>query len=72
MIESAKTKESVIEHTTLDWFQSLGWKTAFGPDISFDGLDCERENYDQVVRTRRFHGVFKNTNPNIPIDNLSF
>ena len=49
MIESAKIKVSVIEHITLDWFESLGWKTAFGPDISPDGLVCEREDYEQVI-----------------------
>ena len=28
--------ETILEQTALDWFQSLGWKTAFGPDISPD------------------------------------
>jgi len=29
-----KTSETTLEQTTLDWFSSLGWQTAFGPDIS--------------------------------------
>ncbi|GEM_PF-4785027 len=26
--------ENTLEQTTLDWVESLGWQTAFGPDIS--------------------------------------
>lgn len=26
--------ESTLEQTTLDWVESLGWQTAFGPNIS--------------------------------------
>ena len=28
--------ENTLEQTALDWFKSLGWQTAFGPDISLD------------------------------------
>jgi type I restriction enzyme R subunit len=45
----SKTSENTLEQTTLGWFESLGWQTAFGPDISPDGPACEREDYDQVV-----------------------
>ena len=31
-----KTSETILEQTTLDWFESIGWQTAFGPDISPD------------------------------------
>jgi len=63
-----KISETTIEQTTLDWFESLGWQTAFGPDISPDGTACERQDYDQVVLLGRLQAALENINPNIPPD----
>jgi len=41
----ANMTETTLEHTAHDWCESLGWKTAFGPDISPDGPACERRDY---------------------------
>jgi hypothetical protein len=32
----SKTSETTLEKTALDWFETLGWQIAFGPDISPD------------------------------------
>ena len=32
----SKTSETTLEKTAMDWFETLGWQTAFGPDISPD------------------------------------
>ena len=63
-----KTTETVLERTALDWFQSLGWVTAFGPDISPDGPAQERGDYDQIVLVGRLQIAIENINPNIPPD----
>jgi type I restriction enzyme R subunit len=63
-----KTTETILEQTALDWFETLGWHTAFGPDISPDGPNCEREHYDQVVLIGRLQTALENINPNIPPD----
>jgi len=63
-----KTSETTLEQTALDWFESLGWQTTFGPDISPDGPDCERKDYDQVVLVGRLQIALENINPNIPPD----
>ncbi|MFQ5779283.1 MAG: type I restriction endonuclease subunit R [Nitrospiria bacterium] len=63
--------ENQLEQTTLDWFKSLGWQTAFGPDISPDGPAREREDYDQVVLLGRLHTALAYINPNIPPDAIS-
>jgi type I restriction enzyme R subunit len=71
--------ETILEQTALDWFESLSWKTAFGPDISPDlsalglsqrigGLAYEREDYHQVVLVGRLRAALENINPNIPLD----
>jgi len=65
-IKLIKITESGVEKTTLEWFKSLGWEIAFGPDISPDGPDCEREDYDQVVLIGRLQTALANINPNIP------
>jgi type I restriction enzyme R subunit len=75
----SKTSETILEQTALDWFESLGWQTAFGPDISPDlpapgssrqagGPACERQDYDQVVLSGRLQIALENINPNIPTD----
>jgi len=65
-----KTSETVLELTALDWFESLGWQTVFGPDISPDGSACERQAYDQVLLIDRLQIALANINPNIPPDTV--
>jgi type I restriction enzyme R subunit len=62
----ADITEDILEQTTLDWFESLCWQTAFGPDISPDGPACEREDYDHVILFGRLQTALANINPNIP------
>lgn len=64
----SEINETTLEKTTLDWFSSLGWDTAFGPDISTDGPNSERKDYDQVVLVGRLQIALENINPNIPLD----
>ncbi|MCD6197537.1 MAG: type I restriction endonuclease subunit R, partial [Deltaproteobacteria bacterium] len=63
--------ENTLEQTALNWFESLGWQTAFGPDISPDGPACERDDYDQVVLIRRLQAALEHINPNIPPDAIN-
>lgn len=60
--------EDTLEQTTLGWFQSLGWATAFGPEISPDGQASERQDYDQVALIGRLQTALENINPSIPLD----
>jgi type I restriction enzyme R subunit len=67
----ADITENTLEQTTLDWFESLGWQTTFGPDISPDGLSCERKDYDQVILEDRLRTALHDINPNIPPDPIN-
>ena len=60
--------ESNIEDVALSWFEDQGYAIIFGPDISPDGSDCERDEYDQVVLTGRLRTALENINPTIPTD----
>ncbi len=64
----SKTSETTLEKTALDWFENLGWQTAFGPDISPGAPACERQDYDQVVLIGRLQTALEDINPNIPPD----
>ena len=60
--------ESAVEETTIDWFSDLGYQTAFGPDISPEGMVCERVEYSQVILVGRLRTALGNINPSIPVD----
>ncbi len=45
--------ESTSEEAALAWLESLGCARAFGPDLAPDGSCAERNDYAQVVLTRR-------------------
>ena len=61
--------ENAIEQMALDELRSLGWQTAFGPDIAFDGPRPERDpaaNYGDVVLTGRLREALARINPDMP------
>lgn len=61
-----KISENIIEQTTLSRFESLGWQTALGLDMSPDGPFCERKDYNHVVLLGRLQTALENIKPNIP------
>ncbi len=66
--------ENTLEQTALGWFESLGWQTAFGPDISPDGPACEREEHCQVVLLGRLQTALEKstqTSRRMPLARLS-
>ena len=45
--------ESEVESAALAWLESLGWVVKHGPEIAPGMLEAEREDFGQVVLTRR-------------------
>ena len=62
--------ESIIEQAALDWLDSLKYQVAFGPDLAFDGLKPERENYQEVVLAGRVQEALRRINPTLPEEAL--
>ena len=62
--------ESAVEETALDWFLNLGYQPVFGPDISPDGMACERADYGQVILIARLRTALENINPSIPVESI--
>ena len=63
--------EDNLENATLEWLRELGYKTAFGPDIAFDGTTPERTqkaNYSDVILESRLRESLIKINPDIPAE----
>ena len=58
--------ESDVEKAALEWLETLGWATAYGPDIGPDALNPERADYGQVVLEQRLLDALADLNPNLP------
>ena len=58
--------ESEVEEAALSWLSSLGWQTAYGPDIAPDTPGAERTDFTQVVLEERLRDALLNLNPDLP------
>ena len=57
--------EAEVETAALSWFSSLGWQTAYGPDIAPDTSGAERTEFNQVALEERVRDALLNLNPNL-------
>ena len=60
--------EDALELATLDYFRELGYEHIHGPVIAPDGEAPERQDYGQVVLTRRLRDALVRINLDVPID----
>ena len=58
--------EADVEQSALSWLSSLGWQTAYGPDIAPDTQGAERTDFTQVVLEERLRNALVNLNPGLP------
>jgi len=58
--------ESHVEEAALEWFDALGYATAYGPDISPGGSSVERDSYADVFLLGRLRDAIARLNPHIP------
>lgn len=59
--------ENETEHICLDYLKDLGYDYALGPDISPEGLFCERQ-YNEVILINRLKNAIERLNPLISSD----
>ena len=62
--------ESTVEQATLSWLSSLGWQTAYGPEIAPETTNAERTDFTQVVLEERLRTALLNLNPGLPASAL--
>ncbi len=60
--------EDQLEQLCIDWFKETGYEYANGYDIAPDGNNPERNDYRQVILTKRLLSQLKVINAHIPVD----
>ncbi len=58
--------ESVVEEAALQWLAEVGWQVAYGPDVEPEKLGAERDDFTEVVLTRRLRAALERINPQLP------
>jgi type I restriction enzyme R subunit len=58
--------ESHVEQATLEWLAELGYATAYGPDVEPEKLGAERDDFSEVVLSRRLRAALERINPQLP------
>ncbi|HLP57810.1 MAG TPA: type I restriction endonuclease, partial [Candidatus Deferrimicrobium sp.] len=64
--DTVRMTEYAAEQTTLDWFESLGYKIETGTNVSPGEPGAERNDYKQVVLETRLRRAIEIINPTIP------
>lgn len=62
--------EDELEQAALEWFEELGYETAFAPDISPGGDYPERSDYSDIILEERLKDALKRINPDLPQEAL--
>ena len=63
--------ESAVEEAALEWFRSLDYATAYGPNMAPGELATERESFSDVLLRERLTDALQRLNPNIPEEGLA-
>ncbi len=58
--------ESTVEQAALDWLRELGYRYAYGPDISPGGSAPERDSFVEVLLLGRLRAALGRINPRLP------
>jgi type I restriction enzyme R subunit len=69
-MSSHNVYEDELEQAALEWFEELGYETAFAPDISPGGDYPERSDYSDVILEERLKDALKRINPDLPQEAL--
>jgi type I restriction enzyme R subunit len=64
--------ESTVEDAALSWFGELGFSVLAGPEIAPGELLAERDNFSDVILTKRLQGALYSLNPSIPSEALDY
>ena len=69
-VTTAGIIESHVEEATLAWLGELGWEIAHGPDVEPEKLSAERDDFSEVVLSRRLRVALERLNPDLPASAL--
>jgi hypothetical protein len=69
-VSGSSIAESHVEEAMLGWLAELGYETAYGPHVEPEKLGAERDDFTEVVLTRRLRAALKRINPTLPASAL--
>jgi type I restriction enzyme R subunit len=58
--------ESQVEEAMLGWLGEFGYELAHGPDVEPEKLAAERDDFSEVVLSRRLRAALERINPKLP------
>ena len=58
--------ESHVEEAMLAWLGELGYEVAYGPDVEPEKLAAERDDFTEVVLSRRLEAALRRINQGLP------
>jgi len=58
--------EDQVEQLAIEWFKELGYDYELGYDIAPDSEHSERDNYQEVILSKRLHIALEKLNPTLP------
>lgn len=64
---SQMINEDQVERLAIEWFKELGYEYLLGYDIAPDSTQAERDNYQQVLLSKRLHVALTKLNPSLPV-----
>ncbi len=67
-IATTKFVEDHVEQASLEWLEALGYEVVFGPTMAPGEMWAEREDYKQVVLTRRLKRALATINPTVALE----
>ncbi len=69
-MSTVQITESEVEQAALAWFEALGYRVLFGPDIAPGEVAAERTDYSEVVLERRLRDALGALTPDMPAEAL--
>lgn len=59
-------EDTLAEQPVLEWLKELGYEYAFGPDLAPGAALQERENFREVILSKRLEQALRRINPELP------
>jgi len=60
--------ESTVEAAALEWFEELGYRIAYGPDLAPGEPKAERDSFGETVLVGRLRDAIRRLNPAMPAE----
>lgn len=67
-LKMSSITEDTLEKQAKVWFEEIGYKTIFGPDIAPKEQNAERKSYSDVILVGRLQSAIEKINPDVSLE----